>query len=253
MSPLWKLLLCSTLALSALPTSADAQSRSRTAPAEDIEEEEDDVNLKDDSSDPKQALVEVARGLYVKSDPGFMDFAGVIYANPAYYPFGAGVSWSAEFRSIIGYDLFSAGSVAFSAEAGYVLASTMYRTADATLDGQEQYMSLGHFQSHRLEAAIRPQYVFGPSGRFNVYARAGAGAMFLTLHRSIESVPPELQGYYSTLSSIRPLPMVTGGAGLEYYTRLSHFSFTFAELNAYYVLGLDVAYSINFAGFKYTF
>lgn len=253
MTSSWKLLFGAALLLTGLPDLAQAQSRSRTAPTEDIEEDEDDVNLRDDAATPKQALVEVARGLYVKSDPGFMDFAGVISANPAYYPFGSGVSWSTEFRSLVGYDLFASGNLAFSAEAGYVLASTMYRPADATLDGQDQYMSLGHFQSHRLEAAVRPQFVFGPSGRFNAYVRAGAGAMFLTLHRSIETIPPELQIYYSTLSSLRPLPLLTGGAGIEYYTRLSHFSFTFLELNAYYVLGLDIAYSINFAGFKYTF
>lgn len=234
----------------------DALAQSRKAPkVEDAEEEEDEELAPQKSSQANQQPVEVARGFYMKVDPGFFDFRGTIQANPNYYPFGMGDFWSVDFRYIAGYDMLTSGRMGLSLEALYGQTTTYSSPYDATT--VPEFMTLGHFRTQSLEVAARPTALLGPKGRFNLYARFGLGANFIHLHRSIESIPSqqqELLQYYSSLAyGLHPHPYVVGGAGLEYYTRLSHFSFTFAEINYYYMMGFDTALSFHFAGLKYTF
>jgi len=241
----------------ATPSDAYAQSSKKAKASEDIDDEDEDLGASQGSSKNAPSLVEVARGFYMKSDPGFMDYLGTVQANPAYYPFGYGDSWSVGFRYVAGYDLYTSNRLGLSVEGLYEQTTSYNSPWDGSNPATPGFMTLGHFRSHMIEVVARPTALLGPKGRFNLYARAGAGATFLQLHRSVESIPSaqqDLLQYYSSLKyGVHPLPYVVLGGGLEYYTRLSHFSFTFAEVNYYAVLGFDNALSVQFAGFKYTF
>lgn len=251
------LLLVPLLGTLALPADALAQSSKKAKAAEEIDDEDEDLSAQQPPSRSASKLVEVARGFYLKADPGFMDYLGTLQPNPAYYPFGYGDAWSVAFRYVAGYDVFTSNRLGLSVEGMYEQTTSYNSPWDGTNPSTPGFMTLGHFRSHMLEVVARPTALLGPKGRFNLYARGGAGATFLQLHRSIESIPAQQQDllqYYSSLKyGLHPLPYGVIGAGLEYYTRLSHFSFTFAEINYYLMFGFDTALAIQFAGFKYTF
>lgn len=191
------------------------------------------------------ALKEVVRGFYVQAILTDRDFLGTVVLNPAYYPIGATSSWGTGLRLGMGYDVVDAPSFGLAVEASYDQGA--YNGVSYSRNPQS--LIQGDFRIHALNLGLRPSLVLGQSRRWSVFARA-LGGMFLSEQAiSDEAVASSgITGIHGTWK-----PAFGGGLGVEYYSKLSHFSFTFAEAEFLYVLGFDTALSIDFVGLKYTF
>lgn len=233
------------------PDAALAQA-ARKRPVVVDEEAEEEEEEEEKPASEKTELLDVVRGGWVMGDAGTLSYLGKLSLGEAYYPFGSQVGWGSSFRLSGGYDVLSTDRLGMALRFSY--AQSLNRAPDGTLDGYEGFLTLGHFQSHQLEASVQPGYFLGKSGRLHVFGRLGAGLTFLQAHRPAEAIPETLRVLYSSLDNgFNPKISLAGGAGVEYYTRLAHFSFTLLEANFYYILGVDLAASVNFMGLKYTF
>jgi hypothetical protein len=248
MTRFWKLLLAAGV-LAAFASPALAAGKAPGKPARDATDEEDDEEADLTSQTPQtpvdnKPVVEVARGWYMQADPGSFDYLGLIPTPGFPNPFGKGVSWGNSIRLHVGDDIVTTRHFGLSAQ------FTFWQVVNKGIYVPEALPTQGATRSFLYEASVRPTVMIGSAGRFNIYGRAGAGVGFLQKARAEEPV----EGLYSSFSTgLAPKPFFGGGLGVEYYTRLSHFSFTFVEANVLYFPGLDIAFAVNFAGFKYTF
>lgn len=244
-------LLSSFLLLELLsPDAAYAQaSKKRPVAAEDEEEEEEEPEK---APAEKTQLQDVVRGGWVMGDAGTLDYLGKLSLGESYYPFGYGVSWGNSFRLSGGYDVLTADRLGMALRFAYT--QSLNRAVDSTYAGAEGFLTYGHFQSHLLEVSVQPGYYLGPAGRLHVFGRLGAGMTFLQAHRPASEIAEPLRVLYTSLDNgFNPKITASLGGGVEYYTRLAHFSFMLLEANFYYVMGVDLAASVNFMGLKYTF
>ncbi len=193
-----------------------------------------------------ERVVEVARGGYIKTEPVVFDYLGVL-PGAADYAFGYGLATGHGMRLVAGGDLVTGSTVGISAEVAF-----WQVVNKALVPRSPSYLHQGPTRSYLFEISARPTVILGSAGRFNLYLKGGVGVCFLEGDIDpAELTDPTL--YSSFTYGLNPKPLASGGGGLEYYTRLSHFSFTFLEIDVLYVLGVDVALAVNFAGVKYTF
>ena len=187
-------------------------------------------------------LAEVVRGAYAQAMLTDLDFIGMITLADGYAPVGDTSNYGLGVKTAFGYDFIDAPRFTMAAEASYA------HGAYNGLGAADSSVSLiqGDFRGHFLQAGIRPGVVLGKSRRFSLYARAGGGVFYSGLTVSEESLP--VAGVHGTFK-----PYGMAGLGLEYYSKLSHVSFTLFETEFFYVTGFDAALSFNFAGMKYTF
>ncbi len=234
------------LALSVVP----AWAQPVQAPAqEDIDDEDSEPALPSGAmqgNGSAERVVEVARGAYVKTEPVVFDYLGVL-PGIASYPFGVGLATGHGMRLLAGGDVLTGERIGLSAEVAF-----WQVVNKALVPRSPSYLHQGPTRSYLFEVAARPTVILGASGRFNLYLKGGLGVCFLEGDiNPAEMTDPTL--YSSFTYGLNPKPFAAGGAGLEYYTRLSHFSFTFFEVDVLYVMGVDLALGVNLAGVKYTF
>ncbi len=243
-----KLLLITAL-FAIVPFSVHAQ---RTRPQPEEEEEDEGSELTPDSApqevEPARAPVEVARGFFVQTDPGVFDYLGRIQQPDYLYSFGDALSMGPAFRLHVGADLITRERFGVSAQATFwqVVNNLSYDPNSGIISPAQ-----GDTRSFLYEVAVRPTLLLGSSGRLNVYGRVGLGVGFL--QQAVEEVREAGVYYGSFEKGLVPKPFFSGGAGIEYYTRLSHFSVTLVEVNALYMTGVDIGLGISFLGLKYTF
>ncbi len=103
--------------------------------------------------------------------------------------------------------------------------------------------------------ATTVDYAFYPNRRIGISFRAGGGVLLSPLLMDEAAYMEEVVGntwggnnpsYHNT-----PHPLVMGGPGFEYYTKLSHFSVGL-DTDVFYAIGFDLG--MNISGYmKYTF
>ncbi len=160
--------------------------------------------------DPRAAKFrEVERGFFTGLEVGYLHLLKTPVADPAVYPYAGsdgGAAGGVVIGLVVGYDINSRLAVALFASQGNATASASYGAFNLTAAGADvRFAFLGLRDSNEVERLY-----------FYLHARGGY----------VWTYPKGLFGTTDVLAQ--------GGLGLEYYTRLRHFSLGLAVDGLYF-------------------
>jgi hypothetical protein len=217
------------------------------AAAQDFDEFEDSPKKKKkDSLKDKRQVREIERGLYAKSNVG-----GAFYILDLKEWLKPGTILGLS----VGQDFVDRESVSMAWEVGFFqgVHNGTYFDVQAQMGCIELGTCVqGDTRTYSLFSAV--EWSRYPSKRIGIGGRIGGGLMFSPLLMDEEFYIDEVVKTWGGYSSSRhdgTYPMGLGGVGIEYYTKLSHFSVGL-DVDAFYAVGFDLG--SNASGyFKYTF
>lgn len=233
------------IALLSLPLLAPASSWAQEEGEEsfdDVEGEEITKPTEKQVSEEQSALKDVVHGVYVQAMMTDTAFLGITQLAPEVGPVGDYTNWGLGLRTALGVDVLDQPRFGLALELAYYQAAfNGYGPADAVGSPIQ-----GDFRSHTVQVAARPAIVLSKNRRWSLYGKVSGGAF-----RSEVLTDPATHPVAGVHGTFKPF----GGAalGLEYYSKLSHFSVTFVEAELLYILGFDASLGVNFVGLKYTF
>ena len=195
---------------------------------------------------------EIVHGAYAKAAIGYQGWFFTPY-----------VSYGTQFAFGGGYDFVDQLAFTVGAEGNFHL-STVNGLSGAALGAQGQSPVQGDFQSLAGLFSLRAAYNFGGRDirRLSVFVRAGGGVWFSPEARNAED--PDNPILLGKSPHGHAVPAVDVALGLEYFTRLSHFSLGLeAEMIGLVNPGAPTAVDAGLSGFvpnininfllKYTF
>ena len=230
--------LASALALASMvisPAHADDQV------ADDLDGTKKDAKSK---AKKERAVREVVRGVFVKSNAGTTMFLGsrgsLLQAGTA-VSFALGMDFIDKEKSSAAFDVFFHQSL-----------------NNGTRYGDQSGLApnvLIQRDIHTYTGGLALEYSFYPGRRVGIGARAGGGVGFAPLlMEKDEYLRTVVAGTWGTTPPkvhTSPLPYITVGPTLEYYTKLSHFSL---GLDAAFVMYIGLDFGADITGYlKYTF
>ncbi len=197
-------------------------------------------------AEDSEVLPEVVRGAYVQAiltdtlflgSETFVDEAGFPYVGV-----GAVSGWGLGLKMAFGYELVESASFSAALELAY--GQGAFNASGPSVFPESPVQ--GDFRTHTGQVSLKPTLILGKSRRLSLVGKVTGGVLYSPQIVSDDSLPPT--GVHGT-----PHPFGGAGVGLEYYSKLAHFSVTLAEAEYLYVVGFDSAFALNFVGVKYTF
>ncbi len=196
---------------------------------------------------PPVKIREVVKGFYARVDIGYLAWLGLNYVDGAGNSLSS-VSGGNAVDVAFGYDIVDQLGFTLSVEGDFF--QGINNGVTSTECGCQSPVQ-GDFRS--IGGLGRAKFGLNFGGRkirrLSAYFHAGGGVFVAPSLRPDEQGTPEAGLIHSG-----PAGLISGGAGLEYYTRLSHFSLG-VDLSVYVVVGMAVTpIGIAAAPFiKYTF
>lgn len=242
--PKWFLVLflfCTNLFLAEKDMIASENEKNKVPNSEDVLEsiEKGTIQVKKEVKVP-----EIVKGFHIGADFGVIDYLGVLKNKAGIQPYGKTFYWGPITRLTIGVDAIKKTRFNLSIQ-GTFWQNINRGTPSYTSDG---YVIQRSSNSIAFVVGAKPAISLGYTKRWVVHLNTTAGISLFSGSGSISG-----DGEYIPLDEKEVFPVIALGAGIEYYSRLSHFSINLLEANAVYALGQDIGLSIHPIGLKYTF
>lgn len=197
-------------------------------------------------AEDSEVLPEVVRGGYVQAMLTDTLFLGSqTFLDESGYPYvgiGTVSGWGLGLKMALGYELVESASFSAALEVAYGQGAFNAAGPGAFPESPVQ----GDFRTHTGQLSIKPTLIMGRSRRLSLVGKVTGGMLYSPQIVSDESLPPT--GVHGTAH-----PFGGAGLGIEYYSKLAHFSVTLVEAEYLYILDFDTAFAVNFVGVKYTF
>lgn len=238
------------LAVLSLPGASYAQEEEEDSFDEPFDEFPDEVETEEITkpaerqvAEEKEKLADVVRGTYVQAMLTETKYLGLVaQADPYLLPVGDRSYWGVGVKMSVGRELVDMPSFTLGGELSYGQGAFNGDSPNNFPDSPVQ----GDFRTHTFQLSIKPTLVLSRSRRWSVAFKVTGGGMIS--EASVSEYNQPVPGLHGTFK-----PFGGAGLGLEYYSKLAHFSVTLVEGEFLYAPGFDASAGINFVGLKYTF